>query len=340
MATDAETQAMRRALALAADPANPLGPNPRVGAVILDESGQVIGEGAHRGRGSPHAEVAALASSAGAVHGSTVVVTLEPCDHTGRTGPCSLALIEAGARRVVFAQRDRSPVAAGGSERLRSAGVDVEGGVLEAEAAALNEWWTLAQDRRRPFVTWKFAVTLDGRSAASDGTSRWISGAESRRDVHRLRAQCDVVMVGTGTVLEDDPRLTVRDAGDRPLPVDAQPLRVVMGMRDVPDTAAVLDDAAQTTLLRTRDPLDALGRLYAAGRLRVWLEGGPTLAAAFVRAGLVDQVIAYVSPVLLGAGRPGVGDLGITTIADALRLAVVDVAQIGDDVRMTMEGVG
>jgi diaminohydroxyphosphoribosylaminopyrimidine deaminase/5-amino-6-(5-phosphoribosylamino)uracil reductase len=340
MATDAEIAAMRRALALAADPANPLGPNPRVGAVILDSHGDVIGEGAHRGRGTPHAEVAALQSAQGArLRGATAVVTLEPCDHTGRTGPCSVALIDAGVRRVVFAQADLTPVAAGGSERLHAAGIEVEGGILSAEASALNRAWTFAQEHGRPYVTWKFAATLDGRSAAADGTSRWISGPASRLDTHRERALCDAILVGTGTVLTDNPRLTVRDAADVALPRDAQPTRAVMGLRDVPESAAVVDDAAETVLLRTREPADALEQLYKLGLQHVWLEGGPTLAAAFVRAGLVDRVVAYVAPTLLGSGLSAVGDLGIATMADALTLTVVDVTRVGDDVRLTMEGL-
>jgi diaminohydroxyphosphoribosylaminopyrimidine deaminase / 5-amino-6-(5-phosphoribosylamino)uracil reductase len=338
MATEAEIAAMRRALSLAGDPANPIGPNPRVGAVILDSDGRVVGEGSHRGRGTPHAEVAALRALRGdAARGATAVVTLEPCDHTGRTGPCSVALIDAGVVRVVFAQADLTPLAAGGAERLRAAGVDVEGGLLAEEAAALNPVWTFAQGNGRPFVTWKFAASLDGRSAAVDGTSRWVSGPESRRDTHRERALCDVVLVGTGTVLADNPRLTVRDADDRPLPPDAQPLRAVMGMRDLPAIAAVLDDAAETVVLRTREPADALAELFKLGRQHVWLEGGPMLAAAFVRARMVDRVIAYVAPMLLGGGRSAVGDLGIATISDAVRLEVVDVTRVGGDVRLTMQ---
>jgi diaminohydroxyphosphoribosylaminopyrimidine deaminase/5-amino-6-(5-phosphoribosylamino)uracil reductase len=338
MATDTEVAAMRRAISLAADPANPTGPNPRVGAVLLDPEGRIVGEGSHRGRGMPHAEIAALRSlPADAARGATAVVSLEPCDHTGRTGPCSTALIDAGIGRVVFAQADLTPAAAGGADRLRAAGIEVEGGLLADEAAALNPAWTFAQENGRPFVTWKFAATLDGRSAAADGTSRWVSGPESRLDTHRERALCDVVLVGTGTVLVDNPRLTVRDADDVPLPPEAQPARAVMGLRDVPSTAAVLDDAAETLLLRTREPADALAELFKLGHQHVWLEGGPTLAAAFVRGGVVDRVIAYVAPMLLGAGRSAVGDLGIATISDALRLRVVDVARVGDDVRLTMQ---
>ncbi len=334
----AEQRAMRRALELAQSPGVPLGPNPRVGCVLLDPDGQVVAEGHHRGAGTPHAEAAALTEAGAAAAGTTAVVTLEPCNHTGRTGPCTEALVAAGVRRVVFAQPDPNPVAAGGERRLREAGIAVDLGLMEREARAVNRAWTFALEHRRPFVTWKLATTLDGRSAAADGTSRWISARPSRRDAHRLRARCDVVLVGTGTVLEDDPRLTARDEYDDELA--HQPLRAVMGLREVPTGARVLDDAAATVLLRTHDPRAALDDLYGRDRRHVFLEGGPTLAAAFLAAGLVDEVVAYVAPTFLGAGRSAVGDLGITTMAAALHLRVEDVSVLGTgaetNVRLTM----
>ena len=328
--TPAERAAMARAIELARTEGVPLGPNPRVGCVLLDEDGRRVGEGYHRGAGTPHAEVAALADAGERARGATALVTLEPCNHTGRTGPCAEALVAAGVRRVVFAQADPNPVAAGGAETLRAAGVDVVGGLMAAEARAVNHVWTFAVEHQRPFVTWKFATTLDGRSAAADGTSRWVSSPPARRDTHRLRALCDAILVGTGTVLVDDPRLTVRDDADRDLPRDRQPLRVVMGERDVPAGRRVLDDAAETVHLRTRDPREVLEALFARDRQHLFLEGGPTVAAAFLGAGLVDEVVAYVAPMLLGAGRNAVGDLGITTIADALHLEVVDVTVLGE----------
>nr|WP_230487302.1 bifunctional diaminohydroxyphosphoribosylaminopyrimidine deaminase/5-amino-6-(5-phosphoribosylamino)uracil reductase RibD [Nocardioides anomalus] len=270
------------------------------------------------------------------------MVTLEPCAHTGRTGPCAVALREAGVRRVVFAQSDPNPVAAGGAALLREAGVEVESGLLVDEARALNLVWTFAVEHGRPFVTWKFATTLDGRSAAADGTSRWVSSRAARLDTHRLRALCDVMMVGAGTVAVDDPQLSVRDADDRPLPRERQPLRVVVGERDLPPTRRVFDDQAETVQLRTHDPRTVLDALSAQDRQHVFLEGGPTLAAAFLRAGLVDEIVTYVAPVLLGAGLPAVGDLGITTIADALRPVVTDVTVLDGldgeppNVRLTM----
>lgn len=331
--TAAEQAAMTRALVLAATPGVPLGPNPRVGCVLLDDAGATVAEGYHRGAGSAHAEADALAHAGEAARGATAVVTLEPCNHTGRTGPCSQALVAAGVRRVVFAQDDPTPVARGGADTLRAAGIEVESGLLAAEVREVNRVWTFAHDHQRPFVTWKFATTLDGRSAAADGTSRWVSGTAARRDTHRLRALCDVMLVGTNTVAVDHPRLTVRNDDDQPL--ERQPLRVVMGERDLADHGLDLH-------LRTRDPLTALRELYARDRQHVFLEGGPTLAAAFLRAGLVDEIVTYVAPMLLGAGSAAVADLGISTIAGALRPTVTDITVLpgieGDEpnIRLTM----
>ncbi len=327
-----ETGEMRRALALAASPDAPLGPNPRVGCVLIGPDGHVVGEGYHRGAGTPHAEVVALAAAGRAARGATAVVTLEPCNHTGRTGPCSQALVAAGVSRVVYAQSDVNPLAAGGAATLRAAGVAVVGGVLAEEAMALNEIWTFAVSHGRPFVTWKSASTLDGRIAAIDGTSRWITSPEARADVHRFRATVDAVVVGTGTVLDDNPHLAVRSDGE--VAAGPQPLRVVVGLREIPAGARVLDDAAPTLQLRMHDPVEVLEVLFERGVHHVMLESGPILAAAFVRAGLLDAVRWYVAPALLGAGPRALADAGMSTIADALRLTVTDVALVGADVRI------
>ena len=332
-ATEREIDAMRRALVLAASPSAPTGPNPRVGCVLLSPDGEVVGEGFHHGAGTPHAEVEALRAAGDRARGATAVVTLEPCDHTGRTGPCSVALLDAGVARVVHGQSDPNPVAAGGARRLAGAGVEVVGGVLAAEAAALNPSWTFSVTHGRPFVTWKAASTLDGRVAAADGSSRWITSAEARAEVHRLRAEVDAVVVGTGTVLEDDPHLAVRVDGVVAAP-DRQPLRVVVGRRDIPEGARVLDDSAPTLQVRDHDPAVVLGALRERDVQHVLLEGGPTLAAAFVRAGLVDAVRWYVAPALLGAGAHALGSAGINSIADALRLRITEVVRVGDDVRI------
>jgi diaminohydroxyphosphoribosylaminopyrimidine deaminase / 5-amino-6-(5-phosphoribosylamino)uracil reductase len=339
--TPAEQAAMRRALALAATPGVPLGPNPRVGCVLLDDRGATVAEGYHRGAGTPHAEADALARAGERARGTTAVVTLEPCNHHGRTGPCSEALVAAGVRRVVFAQPDPDPVAHGGADTLRAAGIDVESGLLAVESGLLNRFWTFGLEHGRPFVTWKFATTLDGRSAAADGTSRWVSSPAARLDTHRLRATCDVMLVGTNTVAVDDPLLTVRDGHDRPLA--HQPLRAVMGERDLDPGRRIFAQSsggdAEAVHLRTRDPRQALAELFARGRRHVFLEGGPTLAAAYLRAGLVDEIVAYVAPMLLGAGRTAVADLGITTITEAFRPRVVDVTVLDDEeynVRLTL----
>ncbi len=329
-----ETEALTRALALAATPGVPLGPNPRVGCVLLAPDGSVVAEGYHRGAGTAHAEADALARAGAAARGCTAVVTLEPCNHTGRTGPCAEALVRAGVARVVFAQADPNPVATGGAGTLRAAGVEVVvvGGALAAEAIALNEIWTFAVTEGRPFVTWKAASTLDGRIAAADGSSRWITSSEARADVHELRAGVDAILVGTGTVLADDPHLAVRRSGVTD--PDHQPLRVVVGHRDIPAAARVLDDAAPTLHLRTHDPREVLAALRERDVQHVLLEGGPTLAAAFVRAGVVDAVRWYVAPALLGSGAAALADSGMSTIADALRLHVTAVARVGADVRI------
>ena len=304
--------------------------------MVLDSSGDPVGEGATAPPGGPHAEVAALARAGARARGGTAVVTLEPCAHTGRTGPCADALLAAGVARVVVAVPEPTEPAGGGAERLRAAGVDVVLGVerAAAEAGALAAWLTGVREHR-PFVVWKAAATLDGRVAAADGTSRWITGGEARAAVHRLRATCDAVVVGSGTALADDPQLTVRDADGRP--AQRQPLRVVVDRRDrLPAIAHVRDDAAPTLISRAAGPAALLAELYDRDVRRVLLEGGPTLAAAFLRAGLVDEVVVHLAPTFLGAGPALVGDLGISTIADALTLSIVDVRQMGGDVQIRL----
>ncbi|WP_344689095.1 bifunctional diaminohydroxyphosphoribosylaminopyrimidine deaminase/5-amino-6-(5-phosphoribosylamino)uracil reductase RibD [Blastococcus jejuensis] len=336
MTTPAEQAAMARARTLADGVLGTTSPNPPVGAVVLASDGAVVGEGATAPPGGPHAEVTALARAGDRARGSTVVVTLEPCAHTGRTGPCTDALIAAGVSRVVVAVPEPTELADGGAERLREAGIDVELGVqrAEAETGALAGWLTGARERR-PFVVWKAAATLDGRVAAADGSSRWITGAAARAEVHRLRATCDAVVVGSGTVLADDPQLTVRDADGRP--AARQPLRVVADRRGrVPATARVLDDAAPTHVSRATDPAALLAELFDRDVRRALLEGGPALAAAFLRGGLVDEILLHLAPKLLGAGPSLVGDLGIPSIGGALTLEIVDVTPLSGDVQLRL----
>jgi diaminohydroxyphosphoribosylaminopyrimidine deaminase/5-amino-6-(5-phosphoribosylamino)uracil reductase len=334
--TPAEFTAMARARELGAAALGTTSPNPPVGAVILAADGTTAGEGATSPPGGPHAEVAALAQAGERARGGTAVVTLEPCAHTGRTGPCAEALIAAGIVRVVVAVPEPTELAVGGAERLREAGIEVVEGVEQeaAEAGALAGWLTGVHERR-PYVVWKVGATLDGRVAAADGTSRWITGDQARAEVHRLRATCDAVVVGSGTVLTDDPQLTVRDADGKN--VDRQPLRVVVDRRGrVPSTARGLDDAARTHVSRATDPAALLTELYRLDVRRALLEGGPGLAAAFLRAGLVDEIVLHQAPKLLGAGPSLVGDLGIPSIGDALSFGVVDVTPLGGDVQIRM----
>lgn len=339
---------MRRAVQLAALGRGGTLPNPVVGCVVLDDEGRPLGEGWHEAAGGPHAEVVALRDAGPRARGATVVVTLEPCNHTGRTGPCTAALLAAGVARVVVAVPDPSPVAGGGAAALRAAGVAVEVGVLADEGEAVNEPWLTAVRRRRPFVTWKVATTLDGRVAAADGTSRWITGEAAREDVHRLRAEVDCVLVGVGTVLADDPSLTVRAPSGEPL--SRQPLRVVADTAGrTPPGARVLDTAAETWVATAEEVglapdgrLDLpalLDELFRRERRHVLLEGGPRLAGAMWRDGLVDRVLAYVAPALLGAGPSALEDAGIATIGEAARLQLDDVTRVGDDVRLTLRPI-
>lgn len=428
---------MARAVELAAHGHGTTSPNPVVGCVVLDAAGQVAGEGFHAYAGGPHAEVVALAQAGERARGGTAYVTLEPCDHTGRTGPCSRALLAAGVARVVIAVSDPNPKAAGGAARLRDHGVAVTTGVLAEAAERVNEEWLTYARLGRAHVTWKFAATLDGRSAAEDGTSKWITSPEARADVHRLRAASGAIIAGIGTVLADDPHLTARptaavreaalgasdgagsaggvleggaDAvapgavehsaasvtrkggatqeggamrGSEARRLDGEgrqsdgegarsdgeggwlagggarslrvPLRVVVDAEArTPQSARVLDDQAPTIIaiaddtgttlkadllrLPRRDgglDLEALLReLARRDVVSVFLEGGPTLAGAFVRQGLVDRVVAYLAPALLGSGRAALGAAGVGTIAGLHRLTFDEISPIGPDVRL------
>ncbi|MEU5719554.1 bifunctional diaminohydroxyphosphoribosylaminopyrimidine deaminase/5-amino-6-(5-phosphoribosylamino)uracil reductase RibD [Streptomyces sp. NPDC020403] len=356
MATAADITAMRRAITLAARGLGATSPNPVVGCVVLDVTGQQAGEGYHRRAGGPHAEIHALREAGEAARGGTAYVTLEPCNHTGRTGPCAQALLDAGVRRVVYAVADPNPQATGGADTLRAAGVQVEQGLLAEEAEAGNTAWLTSVRLGRPYVLWKYAATLDGRTAAADATSRWITSPESRADVHRLRAEADAVVVGSGTARADDPQLGVRGIEGA-----VQPLRVVVdtAATAVRPGARVLDGTAPTLIAVGEDadtahlPEDAvlrlpraatgpgldiaalLAALHARGIRSVLLEGGPVLAGSFVAAGVVDTVVGYLAPVLLGAGPAALADAGISTLSQALRLDVTETARFGPDLRIT-----
>lgn len=308
-------------------------PNPPVGAVILDREHRVVGVGGTQPAGEAHAEVVALRRAAGSAAGGTAVVTLEPCDHHGRTPPCTEALLAAGVARVVYAVTDPNPVAADGAARLTAAGVEVIAGVrADAVASGPLREWLHKQRTGRPHVTWKYATSIDGRSAAADGSSQWITSEAARADLHRRRAAAEAIVVGTGTVLVDDPTLTAR-LPDGTL-ADRQPLRVVVGERDISAEAKVLNDDSRTMVIRTHDPAEVLRAL--ADRTDVLIEGGPTLAGAFLRAGAIDRILAYVAPILLGGPVTAVDDVGVSSIGRALRWRYDSVQPIGPDLLLSL----
>ncbi|MCW1249067.1 bifunctional diaminohydroxyphosphoribosylaminopyrimidine deaminase/5-amino-6-(5-phosphoribosylamino)uracil reductase RibD [Acaricomes phytoseiuli] len=293
------------------------GANPLVGAVLLGPDGELLATGAHQGAGTPHAEAEALAAlqrAGGSAWGATLLVTLEPCRHHGRMPSCAEAIIRAGIATVVYAVADPHPEATGGAQRLREAGIEVIAGAAQNAASELNRRWFQAVRQERPYISLHLAQTLDGRIAAADGSSQWISDTASLALNHALRARVDAMLLGTGTVLTDNPRLSARDAEGQPL--RKQPLRVVMGRRDIPETAAIRADDNWLQIPQ-HDPLTASRLLHRRGVRHLMVEGGAQISAAFLRADLVDELIVALAPTVLGAGVSGIGDLGITALADA-----------------------
>jgi len=316
--------AMRRAVVLAAQGAGRTGSNPVVGAVILDSNGSIVAEGFHAG--GDHAEVVAIKAAKEIPAHATIVVTLEPCNHTGKTGPCTEAIIDAGIKRVVYAVTDPNPIAAGGRARLEAAGIEVIHGVVENEARWVNRAWLQVQAKRRPLYIWKVAATLDGKTAAADGTSKWITGEESRAYVTRLRRESDAILVGTGTVIADDPELVPHD-GDS----SKNPLRVVVGKRDLSAGAKVLDSQAETFHHQSRDFNQLNEALLNKGIKQVLVEAGSELGTAMFRANLIDEIVLIQAPTLLGSGRSFIGDLGIKTLADRQDLELISHSVLGKD---------
>lgn len=358
---------MARALQLAALGRCSTAPNPAVGCVVVDASGTVVGEGWHRRAGEPHAEVYALQAAGDRARGGTLYVTLEPCAHHGRTPPCVDAVLASGVLRVVIAMSDPNPRVAGRSlERLREAGIGIHVGLLEAAARELNRGFVARMTRGRPWVTVKLGQTVDGRTALADGTSQWITGEAARADVQRMRARACVVLTGIGTALADDPALTVRDAS---LPLHGRQVRraVLDTQGRLPPSARLASDrvptllftapefaagiaaasgtlsvhtAVQTTSGRL-DLADVLAQLAALECNEVLVEAGPTLAGAFVHAGLCDELLLYVAPTLLGHdGRPALQwPEPLRSLAQQPRFEFHDVRRVGADLRLTLRPV-
>lgn len=325
---------MDRALAAADAVRRVTSPNPWVGCALVAADGTPLSVGATAPPGGPHAEVVALRAAGPQARGATAVCTLEPCAHHGRTPPCVDALIEAGVARVVVGVLDPDPQVAGrGVAALQQAGIEVETGLAADEVEAQLAPYLAHRRRGRPWVVLKLAATLDGRIAAPDGTSWWLTGEAARADAHGLRADSDAVLVGAGTVRADDPRLTVRDVGDGP--TGRQPLRVVLGA--VPEGAKVEPALSLTGPLP--DVLDELGRRQV---LQLLVEGGAGVAHQFHAAGLVDRYVLYVAPALFGGDDavPMFRGAGAATMADLWRGRLVDVRRIGDDVRIDLEPAG
>ena len=325
------TVAMQRAIALAEKGLGKTAPNPIVGAVIIDAAGDVVGEGFHDRVNSPdHAEVVAIKAAGNKSVGATIVVTLEPCNHTGTTGPCVQVIIDAGITTVVFAVTDPNEKAAGGADALRAAGITVVEGVLRDEAAFSNRAWLMKIRKNRPFFTWKVAATLDGKVAAADGTSKWISNELSRADVQMLRRQADAILVGTNTVIADDPHLIPR--GDFP-GYGANPIRVICGEQELPTDAKVFDDAAKTVVVKSKD-LDVLvEKLNELGINHVFVEAGPTLGSAMLDGCLLDELVMYQAPSLLGTGKHFFVFDYPTTITDQMRMDHLSTQVLDGDVK-------
>ena len=327
------TVAMQRAIALAEKGLGKTAPNPIVGAVVIDATGAIVAEGFHdRNKSNDHAEIVAIKVAGAKAKGSTIVVTLEPCNHTGNTGPCVQAIIDAGITTVVYAVADPNEKAAGGAAVLRAAGVTVIEGVLKDEAAFSNRAWLMKIRKNRPFFTWKVAATLDGKVAAADGTSKWITNEVSRADVQVLRRQADAILVGTNTVIVDNPHLIPRGefAG-----YAGNPIRVVCGEQELPKDSAVFDSAAQTVVVKSKD-LDVLvEKLNELGVNHVFVESGPTLASAMVDHCLMDELVIYQAPTFLGTGKHFFAFDYPTTITDQMRMDHISTQVLDGDVKST-----
>lgn len=301
-------------------------PNPNVAAAIYSAGGKLIADGFHNRAQSPdHAEVVTLKKAGAAARGATMVISLEPCAHTGTTPPCAQAIIDAGISQVIYAITDPNPIAAGGAQLLTAAGITVEHH-KSAELEFMQRAWLTKQLLGRPLMIWKVAMTLDSKVAASDGTSQWISGPESREDVQVLRAQSDAIVIGTNTAIIDNPHLLPRGHA-------ARPVRIICGEQVVPPTHNVFDEQARTITVKSKSIPELMKVLSDEGFNQVLVEAGPTLGSALMATGNIDEVIIYQAPKLLGAGKEFVSHLGISTLADHIGLELISAAQFGSDTK-------
>ena len=333
--------AMRRAVALSEIALGKTSPNPIVGAVIIYESGEIISEGFHESAGSEHAEIVALKRAGAKAKGSTLVVTLEPCNHFGKTPPCAEAIINAGVKKVVFAVKDPNPIASGGAEKLRAAGIEVISDVLTKEVEFSNRAWLKKIRTNSPFVTLKMATSLDGRSAASNGTSKWITNPQSRQDVAYLRSECDAIVTGTGTVISDNPRLSVRDVtrGGNSF----APVRVILGSRELSKELQIFNNEAETIQIKDQDLSNLLTLAKERNWNRILIEAGPKLSSAFLKANLVDEVIIYQAPSFLGGSNTAIDDIGVADLTAQKRFTISDVKRIPGEVenlRLQLQAAG
>ena len=302
-------------------------PNPIVGAVITTSTGEFISEGFHEG--GDHAEVVAINAAKDIPAGSIIYVTLEPCNHQGKTPPCTDAIIKAGLSKVVYAVSDPNPVAAGGAERLQGAGIEVVAGLGEIEARNDNRAWFTKVELDRPRITWKIASTMDGKVTASDGSSKWITGEPARADVALMRSQADAIVTSTATVISDNPGLTAKGLGKNPV-------RIVMGTRELSKELQILGNDAETLLIKSHDFSDLIKISKDRGFNSLMIESGPTFGTALLKQDLVDEIVLFQAPTLLGSGAPAVGDLGITNISGRLDFEISDVEVIGADLKITL----
>jgi diaminohydroxyphosphoribosylaminopyrimidine deaminase/5-amino-6-(5-phosphoribosylamino)uracil reductase len=319
--------AMARAIECASYGLGKTFPNPIVGAVITSATGEFISEGYHQG--ADHAEVVAIRDAKEIPAGSILYVSLEPCNHHGKTPPCVDAIIESGFKKVVYAISDPNPVAAGGSERLRGAGIEVVSGIGAVQAIHENRAWLTKIEKSRPRITWKIASTMDGKVTAADGSSKWITGELARADVAKIRAQADAIVTSTATVIADDPLLTSKGLGKNPV-------RIVMGLSEIKGDSQILGSDAETVLIKSHDFNELISLANDRGFNQLLIESGPTLGTALLRADLIDEIILFQAPTFLGSGKPSIGDLGISNISARLDFDITDVEVIGADLKITL----